>query len=146
MAAWRGNLDAVKWLLEHGARINAAPRQWSALHYAVFAGHDDVADYLMAQGADINAQSTNGSTVVMMAIYEGREELARKLIEKGADRALKNDWGDGALEWAMRFKPFEYCASDHQCRRISMLRPVSPRKNGVSHAARYVCQRSWRAC
>ena len=103
MAAWRGNLEAVKWLLERGARINAPRRQWSALHYAVFAGHTEVADYLMAQGADIDAQSTNGSTVVMMAIYEGREELARKLIEKGADRAPRNDWGDGALEWAMRF-------------------------------------------
>lgn len=102
-AAWRGNLEAVKWLLERGANINAPRRQWSALHYAVFAGHTEVADYLMAQGADIDAQSTNGSTVVMMAIYEGREELARKLIEKGADRTPKNDWGDGALEWAMRF-------------------------------------------
>lgn len=103
LAAWRGNLDAVKWLLERGARINAPERQWSALHYAVFAGHGEVADFLMAQGADINALSTNGSTVVMMAIYEGREELARKLIEKGADPRPKNDWGDGALEWAMRF-------------------------------------------
>ncbi len=103
MAAWRGNLDAVKWLLERGARINAAPRQWSALHYAVFAGHTEVAEYLIAQGADINAQSTNGSTVVMMAIYEGREDLARKLIEKGADRTPRNDWGDGALDWAMRY-------------------------------------------
>lgn len=103
MAAWRGNLEAVKWLLERGARINAPSRQWSALHYAVFAGHIEVADYLIAQGADIDAQSTNGSTVVMMAIYEGREDLARKLIEKGADRTPKNDWGDGALEWAMRF-------------------------------------------
>ena len=103
MAAWRGNLEAVKWLLERGARINAPQRKWSALHYAVFAGHTEVAEYLMAQGADIDAQSTNGSTVVMMAIYEGREELARKLIEKGADRTPKNDWGDGALDWAMRY-------------------------------------------
>ena len=39
----------------------------------------------------------------MMAIYEGREDLARKLIEKGADRTPRNDWGDGALEWAMRY-------------------------------------------
>jgi len=38
----------------------------------------------------------------MMAIYEGREDMARLLIEKGADRAPRNDWGDGALEWAMR--------------------------------------------
>lgn len=103
LAAWRGNMEAVKWLLERGARINAPRRQWSALHYATFAGHTEVADYLIAQGADINAQSTNGSSVLMMAIYEGREEMARKLIEKGAERGTKNDWGDGALEWAMRY-------------------------------------------
>jgi ankyrin repeat protein len=67
LAAWRGHLEAVKWLLERGARINAPPRQWSALHYAVFAGHPEVANYLIEQGADINAQSTNGSSVLMMA-------------------------------------------------------------------------------
>src|SRR5574343_328240 len=101
-AAWRGQLEAVKWLIHRGARINAPARQWSALHYAVFAGHAAVADYLMEQGADINARSTNGSSVLMMAVYEGHPDLARKLIEKGADRTPKNDWGDGALEWAMR--------------------------------------------
>jgi len=107
LAAWRGNLEAVKWLLERGAKINAPPRKWSALHYAVFAGHADVADFLIAQGADIDAQSTNGSTVLMMAVYEGHPALARKLIEKGADRTPKNDWGDGALEWAMRHDRLE---------------------------------------
>jgi hypothetical protein len=103
LAAWRGNLPAVQWLLERGARINAPPRQWSALHYAVFAGHAELADYLMTRGGDINALTTNGSSVLMMAIYEGREELARKLIEKGADPRPKNDWGDAAVDWAMRF-------------------------------------------
>ena len=103
LAAWRGQLEAVKWLVERGARINAPARQWSPLHYAVFAGHREVADYLMEQGADINALSTNGSSVLMMAIYEGREGLAQLLIEKGAERSFRNDWGDGALEWAMRY-------------------------------------------
>lgn len=103
LAAWNGRTEAVKWLLEQGARINGQPRQWSALHYAVFAGHQELAHYLMERGADINAQSTNGSSVLMMAIYEGHEDLAKTLIEKGARRSLKNDWGEGALEWAMRF-------------------------------------------
>lgn len=107
LAAWRGHLPAVKWLLERGARINAPQRQWSALHYAVFAGHGEVADFLIEQGANIDALSTNGSSVLMMAIYEGRQDLARKLIEKGADRTPKNDWGDGALAWAMRYNHLE---------------------------------------
>lgn len=102
LAAWRGNLAAVEWLVERGARINAPARQWSALHYAAFAGHEAVADVLIAQGADINALSTNGSSVLMLAVYEGRQQMAKKLIELGADPAPKNDWGDGALEWAMR--------------------------------------------
>ena len=102
LAAWRGHLEAVQWLIERGARINPPGRQWSALHYAVFGGHEAIVDYLLAQGADINALSTNGSSVLMLAVYEGRQGLVGKLIEKGADRSPKNDWGDGALEWAMR--------------------------------------------
>ena len=103
-AAWRGNMDAVKWLLAHGAQVNREPLQWTALHYAVFAGHEEIAQYLIGLGADINARSTNGSSVLMMAVYEGREELARKLVGLGADRSIRNDRGDGALEWAMKYK------------------------------------------
>jgi hypothetical protein len=102
LAAWRGQTAAVNWLLGQGAQINAGARRWSALHYAVFAGHESLAADLMARGADVNAISPNGSSVLMMAVYEGREALARTLIEKGADRRVKNDWNDGALEWAMR--------------------------------------------
>lgn len=104
LAALRGKFEAVKWLLERGARINGGPRQWSALHYAVFGGHKEIADYLMARGADVNALSTNGSSVLMMAVREGKEDLVRTLLEKGADRSVKNDWGDGALEWSMRYE------------------------------------------
>lgn len=103
MAAWQGRLAAVKWLLERGAQLNRPGRQWSALHYAVFNGQKEVADYLMAQGADINATSTNGSSVLMIAIYEGKEEMARTLIDRGADRSIRNDWGQGALDWAMKY-------------------------------------------
>lgn len=106
-AAWRGKLDAVKWLLEHGARLNREPMQWTALHYAVFAGHEEVAQYLIGRGADINARSTNGSSVLMMAVYEGHEALARKLVGMGADRSIRNDRGDGALEWAVKYKRTE---------------------------------------
>ena len=103
-AAYRGQGEAVKWLLARGARINNGPLQWSALHYAVYAGHDAVAAQLLERGADINARSTNGSSVLMMAVLEGHDDLVRMLLAKGADRSVKNEQGDGALEWAFRFK------------------------------------------
>lgn len=102
-AAWKGRVDAVRWLLDRGARAERQALQWSALHYAVFAGHGEVVDLLLERGADINARSPNGSSALMMAVYEGREDLARRLVERGADTGLKNENGDGALEWAMKF-------------------------------------------
>ena len=103
-AAWRGNAGAIKWLLAKGARINRDPMNWSALHYAVFAGHDKAAALLLDHGADINARSTNGSSVLMMAVYEGHEALVKQLLARGADRNLKNDRDEGALEWAFKYR------------------------------------------
>ena len=103
LAAWRGQIEAVRWLLDHGAAINRQGAAWSALHYAVFAGHRDVADLLIQRGADVNGRAPNGSTVLMMAAREGKEELARALIAAGADPRPANDAGDTALTWAMRY-------------------------------------------
>jgi hypothetical protein len=52
-AAWRGHLEATRWLLDHDARLNRPGLQWSALHYAVFAGHEQVAQFLIERGANI---------------------------------------------------------------------------------------------
>jgi len=101
-AAWNGHLDAVRWLLDHGALINRPGLEWSAIHYAVFAGHQDVVNTLIARGADIDARSTNGSSPLMMAAREGHAEIAQLLVKLGANTAIKNDWGDDALVWAMR--------------------------------------------
>ncbi|MCK9285585.1 MAG: ankyrin repeat domain-containing protein [Rhodocyclaceae bacterium] len=102
LAAWQGHTKALQWLLDHGARINRGGREWSALHYAVFAGHGDLAKTLFARGANVNAQSPNGSSVLMMAAREGHEDLAKALLDAGADPTLKNESGDNALIWAMR--------------------------------------------
>ena len=102
LATWKGRREAAEWLLEHGAQINREGNEWSALHYAAFAGEEKLAGFLMQKGADINARSTNGSTVLMMAAREGRENIARALMEAGAIRNATNDWGEDALAWAMR--------------------------------------------
>jgi len=103
-AAWRGHADAVKWLVAKGARVDNDPLHWSALHYAAFAGHGKVAILLLDLGADIDARSTNGSSALMMAVYEGHEQLVRQLLARGADRSLKNDRGEGAADWAFKYR------------------------------------------
>ena len=50
-AAWRGNLDAVQWLMGKGATLNRSNKQWTALHYASFSGKDEVVRFLVARGA-----------------------------------------------------------------------------------------------
>ncbi|MBL8504068.1 MAG: ankyrin repeat domain-containing protein [Rhodocyclaceae bacterium] len=106
LAAWRGHDEAVRLLLERGASVNRGGKQWNALHYAVFAGHEGIARLLMSRGADLNARTPNESTALMMAAREGRAELARALIEAGADTAPVNEWGDNALAFAMRNKNY----------------------------------------
>ena len=101
-AAWRGNLEAVQWLMGKGATLNRSNKQWTALHYASFSGKDDVVRFLVARGADIDAGSPNGSTPLMMAVYEGRESTVKQLIRLGADRKVTNDAGEGAMDWAFK--------------------------------------------
>lgn len=106
LAAWRGQRPAVEWLLAHGATANRAGARWSALHYAVFAGHPDIAQLLIERGAEVNARAPNGSTPLMMAAREGREKLARQLLDAGADPTATNESGESALLWAMRHEHF----------------------------------------
>lgn len=102
LAAWKNRKEAVRWLLDHGARPNRGEREWTALHYATFAGHAELVDMLLEAGADINARSTNGSSVVMMAAREGHADLAKRLLDAGANPALQNDYAENAVAWAMR--------------------------------------------
>lgn len=102
LAAWKNRREAMQWLLDHGAQPNRGEREWTALHYATFAGHAELVDRLLTAGADINARSTNGSTVVMMAAREGHAAIAQRLLDAGANPTLKNDFDDDAVAWAMR--------------------------------------------
>lgn len=59
-----GSLPLVELLVgTNKIQINAKDNQgWTALHYAFAEGHGNVAVYLLAQGADISLQSSDGDT------------------------------------------------------------------------------------
>ena len=82
---------------------------FTALHYAAREGHRSTAALLADAGADIN-QPTGGdeTSPMLVAVINGNYDLARDLLERGADPNQVSDDGAGPLfatlniEWSLR--------------------------------------------
>jgi ankyrin repeat protein len=109
VAAWIAPPRVLERLLQHGGMIG-----WTnALHMAVRSpkpGRSEVIEYLLEAGADIDsientsvesrrAESGFG-TALHYAAREGREDLVRMLLEKGADAEVRDTLGRTASEVA----------------------------------------------
>lgn len=100
LAAIHGKLEWVQLLVKRGALVNDAG--WTALHYAAAGPNEHVVRWLLAQGAEIDARSPNGTTPLMMAAGYGGLSGAEVLIEAGADATLRNDHQLSAADFARR--------------------------------------------
>jgi ankyrin repeat protein len=85
LMAKRGDLVAVRWLLDRGADPNARWPHWNAdvtpLHLAVLADHAEVVRQLLAAGADSTIKdSAHESDAVGWAEFFGRENLVQILM------------------------------------------------------------------
>ena len=57
VAALIGNLEQVKYLVEHGADVDEKSGDGkSPLHYAIIGGSIEIVKYLVEHGADVNAE------------------------------------------------------------------------------------------
>ena len=84
-AAERGDLDAVKFHLSKGAKINATSTAGHfALGGAILNGHPHIVEYLIANGADIDQKSEFGWTPLYLAAWTGNPECAATLLLAGA--------------------------------------------------------------
>ena len=88
--------EAVRVLFEAGAQINATNEaDYAALHGATFRGLNEVVEYLVAHGADINARDFRGRTPFRLAEgskqsfqFQSFPETAELLRKLGADTRL----------------------------------------------------------
>ena len=87
VAAYEGNIEAVKQHLAAGTDVNAKDEDGFTPIYAAVAGGGDkeIAELLIANGADVNAKLDDGETPLHRAAYEGHKEIVELLIAKGAD-------------------------------------------------------------
>ena len=101
-----GNEQRVRELVAAGAPLDlVAENGLSALLWASDNGHAHIAKLLLdgkyeGKGADINTQSSDGWTPLMVACYFGHEAFVRLLLERGADIKLRAMSGRTALSWA----------------------------------------------
>ena len=82
-AAYKGQTQAVQFLIENGADINYRDEyNWghTALMIATYQGHEEIVDVLLANNAEYNLNEA-----MTMAIVFNRVEAFRKAVNEGAD-------------------------------------------------------------
>jgi ankyrin repeat protein len=90
-------VETVKYLVEHGADVNAAGQfGWTALHAAAYQGLNDVAAFLVSKGAKLDAKDGFGQTplsismsVLVKDIGDRRLQIPRKFRRETAELLLK---------------------------------------------------------
>lgn len=101
--AAQGDLTVVKLLLQSGVpAVEAEPKRGvSALHNAAAQGHQRVVEWLLAHGANLDAQDAWGMTPLLNAAYFGRTAIVKILVERGAKLQLVSKDGMSALDCAV---------------------------------------------
>lgn len=106
-AAAQGDLDAVKRHLAAGAMVDAVfiapgiPASGATpLHLAVLTDQGEVAEFLIARGADLNARARDqhGGAPLHWAAALGRLAMAERLIAAGADLNAPDNHGYTPLD------------------------------------------------
>ena len=113
----KGQLSVWVWIYDPEApssrRFKQSGRPGKAratpLHYAAFCGMHDITTFLIVDHSqDVNARGFDGKeTPLHVSSRQGHVEVARLLLEHGADREVrdKNDWS--SLERALNKGPVE---------------------------------------
>lgn len=114
MAAEEGQLEIVKFLCNMGINVNArSSRNSTALHFAIgnsSAPKLEIVQFLIDNGAEIDVENSFGYTPLQNALYNNNFEVAKFLIEKGADvnriyintHYARQRLGGTLLHWACR--------------------------------------------
>ncbi|HLK55779.1 MAG TPA: ankyrin repeat domain-containing protein [Chthonomonadaceae bacterium] len=94
MAAKQHNFAIVRELIEHNAdvRAEAPDSDCSLLTYVAASGQIDLAQMILARGADVNSRVLEGTTPLFAAAEADDLPMVKLLLANGANVNIKNDW------------------------------------------------------
>jgi len=103
LAVWVWIRDPIRWT-RHKRRERPLPPSRSALHYAAFCGFPSVVQFLVAaHPSEVHSQdSDDKSTPLHLALERGHAEVARLLVDYGADLTAQDDDGWTPLHFAVQ--------------------------------------------
>lgn len=87
------NVDIMAFLVKNLLDINAQIPVLTALHYASGAGCLEVVEFLIKEGANIDAAKYERWTALHAAAYKGNLEIIKLLLEKGANPHIRDTDG-----------------------------------------------------
>ena len=103
LASYLGQKEAVDYLIQKGADVNALARNetgFTALTGAVTQNQNEIAKILVKNGARVNHRYEGGFTPLMHAAYNENVDLVSFLLQNGADPTAKNGEGKSPLTFA----------------------------------------------
>jgi len=120
LAAGNNNVKAIELLLARGAKVNAVTKpeinpsvkngplglgNFTALIAAAPAAGPETIRVLLDAGAAVDATDVRGMTPLMLAIATDHADprAVRLLLDRGADRFRKDNGGESALDWAVKY-------------------------------------------
>jgi len=105
LAARSGNLEILQMLIRCGAQINklAEDRYSTAIFDAALGKHKNLVKVLIEAEADVNVQSKDKQSALIVAAGAGDDEIVEMLFRAGADPDLKDCLGSSARNYATLF-------------------------------------------
>ncbi|KAI9674016.1 MAG: hypothetical protein M1829_003859 [Trizodia sp. TS-e1964] len=102
-AACNGNVARVRYLLEHGANIEANDLVELQLLLAAQNGHEAVVKLLLEKGANLESKDISGRSPLCCAAQNRHEAAVKLLLEKGANLESKDINGKSPLGLALQY-------------------------------------------
>ncbi|KAI8897489.1 prosome, macropain 26S subunit, non-ATPase, 10, isoform CRA_c [Globomyces pollinis-pini] len=100
--ALEGKSEEVKTLVEAEPKwlSKTDEDQRTILHWAVSGGHEDLLDYLIQKGMDVNLEDDSNWTPLMIATSTGNLKIVKKLLDCKADPKRNNTTKRSPLHYA----------------------------------------------